>query len=58
MTFRADGSRLCERHLYEKFAWLNRLAWSLLKQHPGRQTSAVKGRSSGRSDVFLMQASR
>ena len=55
MTFREDESRLRERNLRENFAWLNRFALSLLKQHPGRQSLVVKRRSCGWSDAFLME---
>jgi predicted transposase YbfD/YdcC len=55
MTFREDESRLRERHLRENFAWLNRFALSLLKQHPGRQSLVMKRRSCGWSDTFLME---
>jgi predicted transposase YbfD/YdcC len=55
MTFRADESRLRERQLRENFAWLNRFALSLLKQHPGRQSLAMKRRSCGWSETFLME---
>jgi predicted transposase YbfD/YdcC len=55
MTFREDESRLRERHLRENFAWLNRFALSLLKQHPGRQSLVMKRRSCGWSDDFLME---
>ena len=55
MTFREDESRLRERNLRENFAWLNRFALSLLKQHPGRQSLIMKRRSCGWSDAFLME---
>jgi predicted transposase YbfD/YdcC len=55
MTFREDESRLRERNLRENFGWLNRFALSLLKQHPGRQSVAMKRRSCGWSDAFLME---
>jgi predicted transposase YbfD/YdcC len=55
MTFREDESRLRERHLRENFAWINRFALSLLKQHPGKQSLIMKRRSCGWSDVFLME---
>jgi predicted transposase YbfD/YdcC len=55
MTFREDESRLREPHLRENFAWLNRFALSLLKQHPGRQSLVMKRRSCGWSDAFLME---
>jgi predicted transposase YbfD/YdcC len=55
MTFREDESRIRERHLRENFAWLNRFALSLLKQHPGRQSLVMKRRSCGWNDAFLME---
>jgi predicted transposase YbfD/YdcC len=55
LTFREDESRLRERHLRENFAWLNRFALSLLRQHPGRQSLVMKRRSCGWSDSFLME---
>jgi predicted transposase YbfD/YdcC len=55
LTFREDESRLREPHLRENFAWLNRFALSLLKQHPGRQSLVMKRRSCGWSDAFLME---
>jgi predicted transposase YbfD/YdcC len=55
MTFREDESRIRERHLRENFAWLNRFALSLLKQHPGRQSLVMKRLSCGWSDAFLME---
>jgi predicted transposase YbfD/YdcC len=55
MTYREDESRIREKHLRENFAWLNRLTLSLLKQHGGRGSVAMKRRSCGWSDVFLME---
>ena len=55
MTFREDESRLRERNLRENFAWLNRFALSLFKQHPGRQSLVMKRRGCGWSDAFLME---
>jgi predicted transposase YbfD/YdcC len=55
MTFREDESRTRERRLGENFAWLNRFALSLLKQHPGRQSLVMRRRSCGWSDDFLME---
>jgi predicted transposase YbfD/YdcC len=55
MAFREDESRLREPHLRQNFAWLNRFALSLLKQHPGRQSVVMKRRSCGWSDDFLME---
>jgi predicted transposase YbfD/YdcC len=55
ITFREDESRTREKPLRENFAWLNRFALSLLKQHPGRQSLVMKRRSCGWSDAFLME---
>jgi predicted transposase YbfD/YdcC len=55
LTFREDESRLRGEHLRENFAWLNRFALSLLKQHPGRQSVVMNRRSCGWSDTFLME---
>ena len=55
MTFREDESRIRERNLRENFAWLNRFALSLLKQHPSRQSVVMRRQSCGWSDAFLME---
>jgi predicted transposase YbfD/YdcC len=55
VTYREDESRIREKHLRENFAWLNRLTLSLLKQHPGRASLAMKRRSCGWSDGFLLK---
>jgi predicted transposase YbfD/YdcC len=55
VTYREDDSRIREKHLRENFAWLNRLTLSLLKQHPGRESIAMRRRSCGWSDDFLME---
>ena len=55
VTYREDDSRIRDQHLRENFAWLNRLTLSLLKQHPGRESLAMKRRSCGWSDDFLMK---
>ena len=55
VTFREDELRIRERSLRENMAWLNRFSLSLRKQHPGRQSVAMKRRSCGWSDDFLMQ---
>src|SRR5829696_3670827 len=55
VTYREDESRIREEHLRENFAWLNRLTLSLLKQHPGRESLAMKRRSCGWSDDFLLE---
>jgi predicted transposase YbfD/YdcC len=55
VTFREDESRIRKEHLRENMAWLNRFSLSLLKQHPGRQSVAMKRRCCAWSDDFLMQ---
>jgi predicted transposase YbfD/YdcC len=55
VTYREDDSRIRNEHLRENFAWLNRFTLSLLKQHPGRDSVAMKRRSCGWSDEFLTQ---
>jgi predicted transposase YbfD/YdcC len=55
MTFREDESRLREPQMRENFAWLNRFSLSLLKQHPGKDSIAMKRRACGWSDEFLLQ---
>jgi predicted transposase YbfD/YdcC len=55
ITYREDESRIRERHLRENFAWLRRLTLSLLKQHPGRDSVAMKRRSCGWSEAFMLE---
>lgn len=55
MTFREDESRIREPHTRENFAWLNRFSLSLLKQHPGKDSIAMKRRACGWSDEFLLE---
>jgi predicted transposase YbfD/YdcC len=55
VTYREDDSRLRDKNLRENFTWLNRLTLSLLKQHPGRESLAMKRRSCGWSDGYLME---
>ena len=55
VTYREDESRIREEHLRENFAWLSRFTLSLLKQHPGRESLAMKRRSCGWSDDFLLE---
>ena len=55
VTYREDDSRMRDKNLRENFAWLNRLTLSLLKQHPGRESIAMKRRSCGWSDGYLME---
>ena len=55
VTFREDDSRIRERRVRENFAWLNRFTLSLLKQHPGRGSIAMKRRSCGWDENFLLE---
>jgi predicted transposase YbfD/YdcC len=55
MTFREDESRIREPQVRDNFAWLNRFTLSLLKQHPGKESIAMKRRACGWSDDFLLQ---
>jgi predicted transposase YbfD/YdcC len=55
MTFREDESRIRGKEVRENFAWLNRLALSLLKQHPENTSIALKRQSCGWDDNYLLQ---
>ena len=55
VTYREDESRIRNQHLRENFAWLNRFTLSLLKQHPTKDSLAMKRRNCGWDDKFLVQ---
>jgi predicted transposase YbfD/YdcC len=55
VTYREDESRIRDVRMRENFAWLNRFTLSLLKQHSGPESIAMKRRSCGWSDDFLTQ---
>ena len=55
MIFREDESRVRDDRARTNFAWLTRLALSLLKQHPRRDSIAMKRRSCGWNDDFLLE---
>lgn len=55
VTYREDESRTRHQQLRENLAWLNRFTLSLLKQTPGRDSIAMKRRSCGWSDEFLLK---
>ena len=42
VTFREDRSRVQARHGAENVAWLRKLALTLLKQHPAKESIACK----------------
>jgi predicted transposase YbfD/YdcC len=55
VTYREDESRIREEALRENFAWLNRFTLSLLKQHPDRASIAMKRRSCGWNENYLLK---
>jgi predicted transposase YbfD/YdcC len=55
VTYREDESRIRDVHMRENFAWLNRFTLSLLKQHPGTESIAMKRRSCGWDFGFMTQ---
>jgi predicted transposase YbfD/YdcC len=55
MIYREDESRIREPHIRENFAWLNRFTLSLLKQHPGKDSTAMKRRGCGWNDDYLLE---
>ena len=55
VTYREDESRIRDKHLRENFAWLNRFTLSLLKQHPRKDSIAMKRRACGWNDDFLLE---
>ena len=55
VTYREDESRIRDQHLRENFAWLNRLTLSLLKQHPDKDSVAMKRRACGWNDEYMLQ---
>jgi len=55
VTYREDESRIRNEHLRENFAWLNRLTLSLLKQHPDKNSVAMKRRDCGWNEEYMLQ---
>ena len=55
VTYGEDGLRTRQRTIAENLAWLRRFTLSLLKQHPGKDSLAMKRRMCGWNDNFLMQ---
>lgn len=55
VTYGEDGLRTRQRTIAENLAWLRRFTLSLLKQHPGKESLAMKRRMCGWNDDFLMQ---
>jgi predicted transposase YbfD/YdcC len=55
MTYREDENRVRNRKCADNLSWLRRITLSLIKQHPGKQSSIMKRRMAGWSVDFLMQ---
>lgn len=55
VTYREDESRIRDVNMRENFAWLNRFTLSLLKQHTGTESIAMKRRSCGWDFDFMTQ---
>ena len=58
MTYREDESRIRDERLRENFAWLNRLSLSLLKQHPEKDSVAMKRRACGWNNDYSKASSK
>jgi len=55
VTYGEDGLRTRQRTIAENLAWLRRFTLSLLKQHSGKDSLAMKRRICGWNDDFLME---
>ena len=55
IIYREDQSRIRNEHMRENFAWLNRLTLSLLKQHPGKDSTIMKRRVCGWDENFMLE---
>ncbi|MEZ6034709.1 MAG: ISAs1 family transposase [Planctomycetaceae bacterium] len=55
VTYGEDGLGTRQRKIAENLAWRRRFTLSLLKQHPGKDSLAMKHRLCGWNDEFLMQ---
>ena len=55
VTYGEDGLRIRQRTIAENLAWIRRFTLSLLKQHPGKESLAMKRQLCGWNDDFLMQ---
>ena len=55
VTYREDESRIRDRNVRENFAWLNRFTLSLLKQHPSKESLAMKRNHCAWSESFLLE---
>ena len=55
VTYREDESRIRDKHMRDNFAWLRRFTLSLLKQHSGKESIAMKRRCCGWNEDFLLE---
>lgn len=55
VTYREDESRIRNVNARDNFAWLRRFTLSLLKQHPAKDSIAMKRRGCGWDDDFLIE---
>jgi predicted transposase YbfD/YdcC len=55
VTYNEDGLKSRNRLGTENMAWLRRFTLSLLKQHPGKMSLAMKRKSCGWNWNFLLQ---
>jgi predicted transposase YbfD/YdcC len=55
VTYREDESRIRDTRMRENFAWLNRFTLSLLKQHPRKDSVAMKRRGCGWDFNFMTE---
>ena len=55
VTYREDQSRIRDINMRDNFAWLNRFTLSLLKQHSGNESIAMKRNHCAWNDTFLTE---
>lgn len=55
VTFREDDSRTRGRRIADNLAWLRRIALTLLKQNPDKESLAMKRRKAGWSIAYLLK---
>jgi predicted transposase YbfD/YdcC len=55
VTFREDESRVRNRYAADNLAWLKRFAITLIKQHPEKESVAMKRRKAGWNVNYLTQ---
>lgn len=55
VTYREDESRIRDKQFRENFAWLNRFTLSLLKQHRGKDSVAMKRRACGWNENYMLE---